>query len=324
MLLSVIIVNYNSTSYLLPCLSSLFAETKEIDFETIVVDNASTDNGCDLVAHAFPQVRLLRNEKNLGFAAANNNGFEISRGTNLLFLNPDTLIVGNAVAVALQELSRLPLAGAVGCELRNADSSIQTTAVLPFPTIANQLFGANALYRLFPRARLWGNAPLFQGSQEALEVPAISGAGMFVTREAFVAAGMFDTRYFMYAEDIDLCHAIRKAGFKVYYTSRARITHFGGTSSGAGKFTILTMKKSTYSMLKKWKGTRYADSYKAAIALAAAIRCSLLLVATPVALMAGQTHGIEWSLSKWKTILLWAMGIAPAVKIREKVDHARS
>jgi hypothetical protein len=324
MLLSVIIVNYNSTRYLLPCLSSLFAETKGVDFETIVVDNASTDNGCDLVARTFPLVRLIKNEQNLGFAAANNKGFEISRGSSLLFLNPDTLIVGNAVAIALQELSRLPLAGAVGCELRNADSSIQTTAVLPFPTIANQIFGANALYRLFPQAKLWGNAPLFQGSEEAREVEAISGAGMFISRKAFVAAGMFDTRYFMYAEDIDLCYAIRKAGYKVYYTGKARITHYGGTSSGAGKFTILTMKESTYSMLTKWKGIRYADAYKAAFALSAAIRCSLLLVAAPFARVANRAERIEWSLAKWKTILLWAVRPKKAPKMREKVGHAWS
>jgi hypothetical protein len=311
MLLSVIIVNYNSTAYLLRCLASLYKQAQGIDFETIVVDNASTDNGVALIARQFPQARLVKSETNLGFAVANNRGFALSSGENLLFLNPDTVILGTAVQTALGVLSRLGDAGAVGCTLLNSDSTIQTSAILRFPTILNQVLSADVLHRALPRLPLWGIAPLFAGSGTVQEVEAISGACMFVKRKAFEAAGMFDKRYFMYAEDVDLCYGIRVSGFKVYYTGDARIVHHGGKStdrSDTRQLPVVMMKESTYTFLTKWKGSRYANAYKTALWWTAAVRCALLLLAYPLALAGGGAARVRWSLAKWTTVFQWAAG----------------
>ncbi len=311
MLLSVIIVNWNSTGYLLPCLSSLYEQTKGVDFEVIVVDNNSTDGGCARIAGNFPQVRLMQSPTNLGFARANNAGFALAKGDYLLFLNPDTVVVRNAIATAVNHLSRTSDAGALGCKLLNGDSTIQTSALLRFPTIINQAVNAEFLQKRFPRLGLWGISPLYANPVNPVEVEAISGACIFVKRIAFALAGMFDTRYFMYSEDVDLCYSIRKQGFKVYYTGDAQIIHYGGKSTDllhTSNFNVLMMKESAYTMLLKWRGKRYADLYKAAFSFVAMARLLLLALAFPVAYLRGDAGRITWSLVKWKNILEWATG----------------
>jgi GT2 family glycosyltransferase len=324
MLLSVIIVNWNSTDYLLPCLSSLYEQTKGVDFEVIVVDNNSTDGGCARIAGKFPQVRLIQSRTNLGFARANNAGFARAKGDCLLFLNPDTVVVGNAVATAVNHLSRLSNAGALGCKLLNGDSTIQTSALLRFPTIVNQALSVEFLQKRFPRLGLWGISPFYADAAEPVEVEAISGACMFVKREAFSAAGMFDARYFMYSEDVDLCYSIRKQGFKVYFAGDAQIIHYGGKSTDLSQtkhFDILMMKESTYTMLRKWRGKRYAAFYKAAFSFIAAVRLLLLALAFPIAYVGGGAGRITWSLVKWKNILEWATGDPGVRKSLGKFCH---
>jgi N-acetylglucosaminyl-diphospho-decaprenol L-rhamnosyltransferase len=327
MLLSVIIVNWNSTGYLLACLASLFEQTKGIDFEVIVVDNNSTDNGCELIADRFPQVLLVRSKTNLGFAKANNAGFAISKGEYLLFLNPDTVVQGNALATAVDRLSRLHDAGSLGCKLLNGDSTVQTSALLRFPTIFNQAVNTEFLQKLFPRFWLWGISPLYTDPAQPVQVEAISGACMFVKREAFTAAGMFDFRYFMYSEDVDLCYSIRKQGFKVYYTGDVRIMHYGGKSadhSQINNFNILMMKESTYTMLLKWRGTGYAGMYKVVFLLAASARILILLVAFPAAAVSGGARRIQRSIAKWITIFLWAAGNRGVREALGRYSHASS
>jgi GT2 family glycosyltransferase len=134
---------------------------------------------------------------------------------------------------------------------------------------------------------------------------------MFVRRKAFEAAGMFDTRYFMYAEDVDLCYGIRMSGFKVYYAGDARIIHHGGKSTDHAdtrQVPVAMMRESTHALLTKWKSRRYADAYKKAQLLTAALRCTALLLAYPLALAGGGAARIRWSLAKWTTIFQWAAG----------------
>src|SRR5437762_3548719 len=131
--LSIIIVNWNSKDYLRKCLKSIYANTHGIDFEIIVVDNASFDGSGELLAQDFPKVRFVQSHTNLGFARANNLGFGNSTGRNVLFLNPDTEAVGGALNELLQRLQRLPNAGVVGCKLLNTDGSMQTSCLQSYP-----------------------------------------------------------------------------------------------------------------------------------------------------------------------------------------------
>src|SRR5450432_96179 len=162
--LSIIIVNWNSVDFLRGCLVSICQPPQSISLEVIVVDNASYD-GCDsMLAREFPRVRFIQSHENIGFARACNLGHQHSAGRILLFLNPDTKIVGNALADLVSGLDSLPDAGAIGCKLLNADGTLQKSCIQSFPTILNQCLDSEALRSRFPRSRLWGMAPLFSGT----------------------------------------------------------------------------------------------------------------------------------------------------------------
>jgi N-acetylglucosaminyl-diphospho-decaprenol L-rhamnosyltransferase len=312
MRLSIIIVNWNSTEFALKCIDSVFHETVGIDFEVIVVDNASTDNGCALIRERFPLVKIIESRSNLGFGGANNVGAGVARGTYLLFLNPDTIVLGNAISTALSHLYMLKDAGAIGVRLVNPDMTVQTSSILRIPSILNQLISIEFLRTRFPRFRIFGTGPLYAHEPGPQKVEAISGACMFVKREAFDAAGGFDTRYFMYAEDIDLCKSLQTQGYSVYYTDDAEILHYGGTSTSRSKvknFNVFMMKESTYILLKKWRGKGYADMYRAAFLVASLVRLCVLVLALPFALAARKQAGVSWSIVKWEKVLEWSAGL---------------
>ncbi len=314
---SIIIVNFNSTSYLLSCLASIFKETRDIEFEVIVVDNASTDNGCDLIRRQYPGIRIIESSLNLGFAGANNIGFDQASGSYVLFLNPDTVILENAITICIRHLDKLPDAGALGCRLLNSDLSVQTSAILPIPTIFNQIFSFEFLRTKFHRFSFFGTKQLYERQKSPVKVSALSGAGLFVRREAFIKAGMFDTSYFMYSEDVDLCYSIGKQGYGIYYANDASIVHHGGTStknSPIKQFSVKTMKTANYTFLKKWRGKPYADLYKTAFAVASCMRLIVLAIALPFSFANGRTKKVAWSIQKWFTILLWALSPIHRVK----------
>jgi|WetSurMetagenome_2_1015567.scaffolds.fasta_scaffold03197_2 N-acetylglucosaminyl-diphospho-decaprenol L-rhamnosyltransferase len=324
MKLSIIIVNWNSTDFLLSCLDSVYSRAAGIDFEVIVVDNASTDGGAGRIRSRFPEVKMIENFKNAGFGAANNLGAQSARGGYLLFLNPDTIVLGKAIQSLARLMDGLPDAGAIGCRLLNADKTVQTSAILRFPTILNQALGIELLRTAFPRLAFFGTAPLFRDPGVPVPVEALSGACMFVRREAFAAAGGFDERYFMYSEDVDLCREIRNKGYKVYYTGEAEIVHFGGTSTSQSEtkaFNVLMMKESTHLFLEKWKGKRYAALYKAAFSLVALVRLALLALSLPAASLLGKGKKVLRSVSKWKNVLAWSVS-TPA--ITESIGRYRS
>src|SRR5690348_3920993 len=212
--LSILIVNWNSVAFLRDCLESIYANTKAIQFEVVVVDNASHD-GCEqMLATEFGSVRFIQSGSNLGFARANNLAFQASSGRNVLFLNPDTEVLGSALERLVRFLDENPRAGIVGPKLLNSDGSIQTSCIRSFPTILNEALDTDLLRRLFPRSRWWGIGPLFENRTAPAAVDAVSGASLMIRRNVFEAAGLFTTSYFMYAEDVDLCFKARRAGWE--------------------------------------------------------------------------------------------------------------
>lgn len=130
--LSIIIVNWNSLAFLRACLVSVYQHIAEIPFEVIVVDNASPEDDIDSLKQRFPDVQLIKSVVNLGFAGANNLGFKESKGDYVLFLNPDTQLIGNAIETMLDQAKLLPDAGVVGCKLLNTDLSVQTSCIQRF------------------------------------------------------------------------------------------------------------------------------------------------------------------------------------------------
>lgn len=311
--LSIIIVNWNSADYLRKCLESIKRHDCGLQLEVIVVDNASFDGSHDVVQNEFPGAIFVQSQENMGFARANNLGFQHSAGENLLFLNPDTEVLDAALKTMVSQLRTLPNAGAVGGKLLSVDLSLQTDCVHPFPTILNQMLDADILRTIFPKANLWGGNALFSNDNAPVEVDAVSGACVMVKRQVFEQVGHFSTDYFMYSEDIDLCYKLRQKGYKTYYVSDAKVIHFGGGSSSRhqiNNFDDVLMRESAYRFMRKFKGRASAELYRALLIPVSTLRLALTLISM---LISGVTGGksrehLRKVYTKWKKVLWWALG----------------
>jgi GT2 family glycosyltransferase len=314
--LSVIIVNWNSKDYLRKCLQSIYANTRGITFEIIVADSGSFDGCAEMLAREFPLVKFFQSEKNVGFARVNNLGFEQSQGDCVLFLNPDTEVVGEAINVLHDFLKKTGDAGIVGAKLLNTDGSVQTSCIQKFPTILNQFFDAEVLRGAFPLHPFFGIAPLFSGENKPSEVEVISGACLMLTRAAFQKIGRFSDDYFLYAEDLDLCHKTNLAGLKNYFVPSATVIHHGGGSSRQTRsvFPAVMMRESVYRFLKKFRGGFYGSAFRASVALSATSRLALLLIFFPIRLVRGETATARDAIRRWTAILKWALGLERSVK----------
>jgi N-acetylglucosaminyl-diphospho-decaprenol L-rhamnosyltransferase len=169
---SIVIVNYRSAAFTQACLRSIYLSSAA-DCEVIVVDNASYDGCGEMMRAEFPQAVFLQSNRNLGFAGANNLGTAAAHGDYLLYLNPDTEVRPEAVERLRACLAATPDAGLAGARLLNSDLSLQTTSVTAFPTIGNQVLGADYLQRKFPAAKLWGMRALYSGQRTPSVVDAV-------------------------------------------------------------------------------------------------------------------------------------------------------
>jgi N-acetylglucosaminyl-diphospho-decaprenol L-rhamnosyltransferase len=269
--LSIIFVNWNSVNYLRECLASIYEHTQSIAFEIIVVDNASPEGGVDALKKQFPDIVLIKSAENLGFAGANNVGFRKSTGKFVLFLNPDTKLLNPAINIVLRSFESLPNAGIVGCKLLNADLSVQTSSIMKFPGILNQVLQSEVLRLRWPSFPLWDIGPLFSSDPKPAKVEVITGACMMMRREVFEIVGMFSEEYFMYAEDVALCWKLTRAGFSNYYVEEGNVVHYGGVSSPR-EWQIVMKMKAELQLCANFRGRFYAFLFRSALALNAAIR----------------------------------------------------
>lgn len=299
--LSIIFVNWNSTDYLIESVESIYANTKSIQFEIIVVDNCSPKADVGEVKRRFPDVILIESPVNLGFSGANNLGFRASRGEFVVFLNPDTLLINPAFDLMLAQVRSYPSLGAVGCTLLNGDRSIQTSAIQTFPTIINTLLDIDFIRNLFPACPLWNIKPLFAGGDQPSRVEVISGACLMLRREVFAAVGQFSEEYFMYSEDLDLCYKVAQAGYTNLYVPQGKIIHYGGKSSAQNGASHIQWK-SRLIYAAKFHGSAYQMIYRLAMAGAAIIRMSLLLIWAAVC-GRKRRHSALGSLAKWWMVL---------------------
>jgi GT2 family glycosyltransferase len=314
--LSIIIVNWNSVAYLKACLASVFKQTENMNCEIIVIDAASFD-GCEaMLGECFPRVHFIQSLHNVGFGRTNNQAFKRARGDSVLFLNPDTEIVGAAISSLYEGLQRLPNAGAVGCRLLNSDGSLQTSCIQSFPSILNQILDTEWLRQKWPAAWLWGTTALYASDNEPQVVDAIAGACVMMKRAVFEHVGGFSDEYFMYAEDIDLCHKTQVLGLTNYYLPTATVIHHGGASSqkAASNFSVVLMRESICHYLSKTRGRLYGAAYRLAMLGVACVRLTILRLS-----VAGCTHHAKNlptsdSLRKWRAVLRWSLFRQSTVK----------
>ena len=309
--LSVICVNWNSADYLRECLASIDETTHEVAFEIIVVDNASPSGDVGMVAEQFPQITLIKSATNLGFAGANNLGFKHAAGDYVLFLNPDTKLIGPTIETMLGHIKTLPDAGVVGCKLLNSDLTVQLSSIQKFPTILNQALDAEYLRLRWPRCPLWEIAPLFADNITQLKVDVIPGACMLLRRSVFEQVGMFSEDYFMYAEDIDLNYKLRRAGFTNYYVGETAIVHHGGGSSSRQELSQWAVVMKMNAMLLLFRATRgraYGIAYRVAMGLVAASRLVMLAFVSLWRRALSRGRSSDVASQKWRAVLNWSIG----------------
>lgn len=310
--LSIVIVNWNSKAYLAHALASLESVRRDpdIELEVVVIDSGSFDGCAELLAQKHADVRFVQSRQNLGFARANNEALRFTTGDVLLFLNPDTEVIGDAIERLYRAITRFPLAGIVGPKLLNSDGSVQETCIRAFPTLLNQLLDSDALRARFPQSSLWGKQPLVAGGAEPMPVDAISGASLMIRRSLFETVGMFSTEYFMYSEDMDLCLKVRLAGFNAYYVPQAEVKHHGGGSSqtSPSTFSAVMRVESQWRFFRRTRSPAYAALYRTAMFAVSGLRIVVALVAWPAQAPLGKRGWSRAVLRKWAARLRWAAG----------------
>ena len=249
---SVIIVNWNTQSLLRNCLTSVYECAGAIDYEIIVVDNASTDGSAEMVRNDFQDVILIENTENRGFAAANNQGMAIAKGKYVLLLNSDTIVLANSIAKAVRFADENLQTAVMGCQVLNQDGSIQQTC-FKFPSILNMLLSSTYLYKLFPRNKFFGREQMtWWDRSDVRQVDVVTGCFMLVRREAIEQVGPMDERFFMYGEETDWCYRFREKGWKIMFAPVGQIIHFGGQSTAKRPVVmIIQLRLSILKFIKK-------------------------------------------------------------------------
>lgn len=226
--LSVIVVNYNTRELLAACLGSIAASHVSADTEIILVDNNSRDGSVDMVRSQFPNVRVFALEQNMGFAIANNIGAAEARGDFILLLNTDTEVFAGSLDRLLAFAKEYPDAGLWGGRTLYEDGSLNATSCFRQHTVWNLLCRATGISLAFP-----GNAVLNSSLYGAWQrddvrpVDVLAGCYLLVARSAWEALGGFDTRFFMYGEDMDLCLRAKRLGYQPMFTPESEIIHKG-------------------------------------------------------------------------------------------------
>jgi GT2 family glycosyltransferase len=286
--LSIIIVNWNTRALLADCLTSVEGcrlqvtgpeaqpSTCNLKLETIVVDNASSDDSAAMVRERFPWARLIENAENVGFARANNQGIALAAGRYVLLLNPDTEVHPGALKTLVQFTDAHPAAGACGARLLNSDGSLQP-ACHPMLTPGREFWRLLFLERLWPRATYpmerWDTAM-------PRRVEVIKGACLLLRRDALNQIGVLDDNYFMYTEEVDLCHRLAQVGWELWYVPAAAVTHYGESSSKQVREEMyVQLYRSKIQFYRKFGGERRARLAKVLLATAYAPRAAATAIA---------------------------------------------
>ena len=227
---SIIIINWNTREVLRECLASVVSNLAGLSAEVFVVDNASTDGSCEMVAECFPDVQLIRNDSNRGFAAANNQAIRIAKGRYLLLLNSDTVVLGDVLQRSLQYMEKHSYVGVLGCRVLNGDGTTQLTCSR-FPTIVNLLLLCSSLWKL-PWPRIFGRYQMRDWARDSeRDVDTVTGCYMFARAKAVRDVGLLDESFFFYGEETDWCKRFWNAGWRLRFAPVGEITHYGSLSS---------------------------------------------------------------------------------------------
>ncbi len=238
--LSVIIVSFNVKYFLEQCLHSVVKASEHIAAEIFVVDNNSADGSVQMVAEKFPDVQLIANTVNLGFAKANNQAIRIATGRYILLLNPDTLVQEDSFTKCIAHMDAYSDIGCMGVKMIDGAGNFlpESKRALPTPGVAfYKIFGFSAL---FPRSKTFGRYHLgYLNKDKIHDVDVISGAFMLLRKSALEKSGLLDEVFFMYGEDIDISYRIKQAGYRNVYFPLTTIIHYKGESTKKGSINYV-------------------------------------------------------------------------------------
>lgn len=259
--LSIAVVSWNTRDLLDGCLESVFETTFGVEFEVIAVDNASSDGSAEMVREKYPQVRLIENSDNVGFAAANNQAYAASDSKFFLLLNPDTILHEAALHKLLSSLDEYADCALAAPQLVWGDGCVQES-VGHFPSLASELFDALYLTRVLRRRRascLY--VPQADGSRV---IDWACGACLLLRRDALGnSRSVLDDRYFMFSEETDLCRTLRSRGWGIRYEPSAVVTHLGsGSTSQVRREMFIWLYQSKFLYFRKHHGRVRADIYR--------------------------------------------------------------
>lgn len=225
---SIIIINYNTKELIKQCIESVYEKTYNINFEVIVVDNASTDGSQQMIKDFFPKVMLIESPENLGFGRANNLGSKYAKGRHLFLLNSDTILINNAVKILSEYLDCSIQVGCCGGNLLNRDrKSMLSFSRYIIPSIFDEV---NQLFFRLPEKFLYGKNSFSNHTNKPMKVGYITGADLMIRKSLFDKLNGFDSDFFMYYEECELQYRINKMGFKIFSVPYAQIIHLDGKS----------------------------------------------------------------------------------------------
>lgn len=295
--ISIIIVNWNTKELLLECLASIYKTVNNIKFEVWLVDNASTDGSVVAAKNKYPDINTIVNERNLGFAAANNLAFKQMNGRYAILLNTDATLTDGAVDELYKFMQAKHKTGVACGQLLNTDGSKQNS-MANYPSLLSMLFNETVLRILFPH-----KFPSKRREYMApLEVDSCIGACMIVRKRAMDEVGTFDEGYFFYLEETDWAYRMKQAGWGVFFVPSARIFHAQGKSVGNSANKKIMFYRSRYYFFKKWYKNTYIFIY---IIVFLRLLANTILSLSGVLFTLGLNDGIRKKFSIYLQLISW-------------------
>lgn len=300
--LSIIVVSWNTRDLLAQCLDAIFAYPPRCEIEVWVVDNGSKDGSAEMVRKQFPQVRLIENPENAGFARANNQAIQKSDGKYVLLVNSDATVKPNALSSMVSFLDQHHDGGIAGGKLEGSEGAFQSS-FNDFPSLFSQFLILSGMAQRFFGPYFPSHGP--KDSQQAREVDWVGGAFLIARREAIDEAGLLDEDYFMYGEEMDWCYRMWRNGWKVYFVPDACAIHLGGQSSKAAGFEkLLWLTRSHLLFVRKYRGAFIAWTMAAFATFASFVKA---IIWFGLGCMRNSSRSLAWS----KARANWRVACSP-------------
>lgn len=271
--LSIIVLSFNTKELLRECLASIKKNAgSALNYELIVVDNASSDESAQMIREEFKDAILIANKKNLGYARGNNEGVKIARGRYILFLNADTYVYAKTLETMVAFMDEHKDAGAATCRIELPNGKLDDSCHRGFPTPWRAFCHFVGFSRIFPRSRIFAGYSMgWEDLSKTHRIDSCSGAFMIVRRSAGEQINWWDEDFFWYGDDLDFCYSLDEKGWKVYFVPTVKILHYKGVSGGiknisqhltrATKETRLRVTNARFEAMKIFYQKHYIGKY---------------------------------------------------------------